>query len=371
MTRVLVIGGGVIGLSTAWELARHGASVRLIERGTPGQEASWAGAGMLPPGGLDGPPTTEVLLRAHSHRLWHDWAARLHDDTGIDTGYRVCGCLEVSHESAVDKSQSEIEQWRREGVPVEPLDPHELQRRFPAVKIHQGHAYWLPDYAQVRNPRLLKALYAACSAAGVEFVSGTPVQQVLAQSGTAVGVRTPTGDMEADVYVVASGAWSSQLLDTWEPNLNVQPVRGQIVLLEQQPLTVSHIVQCGLQYIVPRPDGRVLIGATEEHAGFEKRNTAAALHSLLEFGLYWLPSLATARFERCWSGLRPYRPGGLPLIGRVPGLDNLLVAAGHFRAGLQLSPITATLLRELILQQSPTIPTSLLPPLGGRRVTET
>lgn len=364
MTRVLVIGGGVIGLSTAWELARHDVSVQLIERGTPGQEASWAGAGMLPPGGLDGPMSSEVLLRAHSHRLWHDWAARLHSATGIDTGYRICGCLEVSAATAGDRALSDIEQWRREGVPVEPLDTHELRRRFPQVNPHSGQAYWLPDYAQVRNPRLLKALYAACSAAGVSIVSGTAVQRLIVQSGNVVGVHASSGQLTADVYVVTSGAWSSQLLADWEPGLKVEPVRGQIVLLEQQPLSVTHIVQCGLQYIVPRPDGRVLIGATEEHSGYEKQNTAEAIHNLLAFGLHWIPALAQARFERCWSGLRPYRPGGLPAIGRVPGLDNLLVAAGHFRAGLQLSPITATLLRELILQQPETIPAAMLPPLG-------
>ncbi len=355
MVDVVVIGGGVIGLSSAWELARHGLSVRVLDQSQPGQEASWAGAGMLPPGGLCLPPDLKGRLRSESARLWPAWVEQLQQVTRIDPGYVRCGSLEVRPVDQQPALSDDIKQWQAEQIQVEPLSPTELRQRFPAIAGRELAGFWLPDYAQVRNPRLLKSLIAACTQSGVRLSPGTPALDFEVSSGKILGVQTPTEMVRADQFVVATGAWSDLLLRRLHLTFRIQPVRGQIVQLEQTPLPASCLIQAGARYVVPRPDGRILIGATEEHAGFEKLNTAMAIHDLLEFGQRLIPTLRQARFLRCWSGLRPHRATGLPMIGPATDHSNLLIAAGHFRDGLQLSPITARLIRELVLGQTTTL----------------
>lgn len=347
---VIVVGGGVIGLSIAWELSRHGLSVRVLEQGQFGQEASWAGAGMLPPGNPEKARTTEARLRSGSHLLWPDWSQRLRELTGIDNGFQRCGGIELIHPPARDL-QDEVMAWRDEGVLVEPLSRAELQQRIPALNPDLGGGYLLPELGQVRNPRHLKALFQACAANGVELRSGCPVFEILTDGDRVSALRTVDGDQPAGQYIVAGGAWSQSLLQRAGCHLQIEPVRGQIVLLEARPALFQPVLQVGSRYLVPRSDGRILIGSTEEHAGFDKRTTADGVRQLLEFGQELVPALRDARFERCWAGLRPCAPGGLPRIGRLPRFRNLSVAAGHFRAGLQLSPYSAVLIRQIILNQ--------------------
>jgi glycine oxidase len=356
MCDVVIIGGGVIGLSIAYELAGQQLSVRVLEQGQFGQEASWAGAGILPPGNPDWAQTAEARLRAASFRLWPDWAQRLRDESGIDTGFVRCGGLEVRIGGSATALSDEIAHWRREKVEVDPLSADAVRERFPAVSSNVSAAYFLPDLAQVRNPWLLRALQAACANRGVELLSGCPVTG-LERNGTRVHtVRTPLGDFSAGEFVVAAGAWSRAILRQAECELDVEPVRGQIVLLEARPLPFACVIQDGGRYLVPRSDGRILVGSTEEHAGFDKRNTARAVAELIAFAAERVPALAAARFERAWAGLRPHLKSGQPYIGRLPTLSNVAVATGHFRAGLQLSPITAVLVRELVMGQRPTLP---------------
>jgi glycine oxidase len=355
MVDVVVIGGGVIGLSSAWELARQGLSVRVLDQSQPAQEASWAGAGMLPPGGPCPPFDLKGRLRSASAKLWPGWVEQLQQETRIDPGYVRCGSLEVRPADQQPSLADEIKRWRTEQIEVEPLSATELLQRFPAIAAGELTGYWLADYAQVRNPRLLKSLVAACTQSGVRLSPGTPALDFEVSSGKILGVLTPTETVRGNHFVVATGAWSDLLLRRLHQTFQIQPVRGQIVQLEQTPLPVNCLVQAGSRYVVPRPDGRILIGATEEHAGFEKLNTAVAIQELLEFGQQLIPALRQARFLRCWSGLRPHRATGLPMIGPAIDYSNLLIAAGHFRDGLQLSPITARLIRELILGQTTTL----------------
>lgn len=305
---------------------------------------------MLPPGNPELAVTTEARLRAGSHVLWPEWSAQLRNSTGIDNGFHRCGGVEVSPSGNVATLQEKVAAWAAEGVVAEPLDSAPLHVRLPSLHpdIHAG--YFLPELGQVRNPRHLKALYQACHSAGVDLRAGSPVYDFVQQDDRVVAVRTACDEFEAGEYIVAGGAWSGMLLRRAGFELPVEPVRGQIVLLESRA-AIPHVIEVGTRYVVPRPDGRVLIGSTEERVGFQKRTTAAGVAGLIEFGQQLIPALGDARFERAWAGLRPHAPGGLPRIGRVPGLTNLTVAAGHFRAGLQLSPITAVLIRELIVDQ--------------------
>lgn len=355
---VIVIGGGVIGLSIAWELAGQGASVRVLEQGQFGQEASWAGAGILPPGNPEWARTPEARLRAASHVLWTDWTERLRAETGIDNGYSRCGGLEVRANGSASELDAEVAAWRAEGVVVEAPDIDELRDRCTALHSNITSGYALPELGQVRNPRHLKALVSACASRGVDLRAGSPVVTFNRDGERITAARTTGEEHHAAEFVVAGGAWSRELLRQAGHDLDIEPIRGQIVLLEARPLPFRSVIQVGARYLVPRADGRILIGSTEEHAGFDKRNTAEAVAGLIDFACGLVPALREARFERCWSGLRPHAPSGLPHIGRLPKTTNLSVAAGHFRAGLQLSPITAVTVASTILTRAPNV----LPP---------
>ncbi|HTN04189.1 MAG TPA: glycine oxidase ThiO [Planctomycetaceae bacterium] len=356
MVDVLIIGGGAIGLSTAWELAGAGRKVCVVEQGAFGMEASWAGAGMLRPGHCELARTREARLRAHSHRLWPEWSSRLRETTGIDNGYVRCGALEVRSDGNPDSLGAEISAWRNEGVAVEPVNADDLRRRFPAVGPRVTSAYFQPELGQIRNPRHMKALLIACEQRGVELRPGCPVSGFEHQGGKITAVRTIAGPLSAAEYLVTGGAWTGNLLATLGLSVPVKPIRGQIVLLQQRPLTFRCVIQEGHRYLVPRPDGRVLIGATEEDVGFNRQTTASAVAGLIQFACDVVPDLASASVEQSWAGLRPHAPDGLPFLGRVAGWQNLSIAAGHYRNGLEMSPITAVLMRQLLLGEPLTLP---------------
>jgi glycine oxidase len=349
---ILILGGGVIGLTTAYFLARDGVRVEVLDRGDFGQEASWAGAGILPPGDPAHARTPFDQLRAHSAALFPTLSAELRERTGIDNGHLRCGGLEFPGENEAAAEQ----EWRGEGIAVERLDADALRRLEPALSPSLGPAYHLPGMGQLRNPRHLKALLAGCAGWGVRLRPGCPAHGFEQRGGRISAVRTAEGRLEAGRYLVATGAWTDPLLEPlgWRPG--IRPVRGQIALLNTGVPLFRRVLLWGPRYLVPRPDGRVLIGSTEEDAGFVKRTTAAAIAELLELAGRLVPGLAQAHLERCWAGLRPGSPDGLPYLGAVPGFENLFLAAGHFRAGIQLSPGTGLVMRELLLDQPTTVP---------------
>jgi glycine oxidase len=348
---VLIIGGGVIGLTTAYYLATEGASVLVVEQGEFGKEASWAGAGILPPGNPARARSPYDQLRAHSAVLYPTFSERLRERTGLDNGYVRCGGLEF----AAEEGELAVEEWRAEGIGFEPLDATALTRLEPALPPQAAVAYYLPEMAQVRNPRHLKALLAACRAEGVQLQSGCPVFGFERQGERLAALHTAMGIQFAGRFMLAAGAWTGCLLEQlgWRPG--IRPVRGQIALLNTGAPLIRRIVLWGPRYLVPRLDGRVLVGSTEEDVGFEKRTTAEAISKLLALAGSLVPGLSSAHVEQCWAGLRPGSPDGLPFLGPVPGFTNLFVAAGHFRAGIQLSPATGLVMKELLLGQKLTV----------------
>ncbi len=355
MSDVIVVGGGVIGLSVAYELAGQGAAVTVLDQSEFGKEASWAGAGILPPGNLTGADSPEAGLRALSSEQWPEWSARLLSETGIDNGYRNCGGIAVYREEHMELGRSHANEWRQEGVRVEELGSLQMRQYEPALHSDLPFGFRLPDLCQVRNPRHLKALIAGCLELGVQLRPNEGVLDIDVCEGKPHSVKTATENHEADHVVVASGAWTGRLVSSLCSEVRIKPMRGQIVMLSAQPLPIRHVIEDGRRYLVPRPDGRILIGSTEESVGFEKRNTAGAVGELVSFAQRLVPALRHAQFERAWCGLRPYSPDENPYIGPVPNADRMWIAAGHFRAGLQLSPATAVLVRELIMRQGCTI----------------
>ena len=350
---VIILGGGVIGLTTAYFLAKEGVSVVVCEQGQIGMEASWAGAGILPPSDPDHAQLPLDRLRALSGTLFPNLSLDLRERTGIDNGFVRCGGLEFLTQA----TDTDAGEWYGLGVRTHVLSETEAAVVEPAIAPDLGNALHIPAVAQLRNPRHLQALRRACLDTNkVAFREETASLGFIIEKNRIKGSRTTNEVVTGDTFLVAAGAWTDRLLEPLGCRLNIQPVRGQIVLLNTGEMVFRHILIWGSRYLVPRLDGRVLIGSTEEHVGFTKAVTAAGISGLLELGVSLVPRLANATIEKTWSGLRPGSPDGLPFMGPVPGIENLYVAAGHFRAGIQLSPGTAQLLTEMILGQPLSMP---------------
>jgi glycine oxidase len=352
MSDCLIIGGGVVGLSLAYELSGHGAGVRVLDASEPGSEASWAGAGILPPAPVDSYDPLQQLFALSNvqHRLW---AEVLRASTGIDNGYRRCGGLYVAHgELERQELQQSAHAWQELGIAVHPVEPNQLRDIEPEVAAGEADAAWLlPDECQLRNPRHLKALLVACQRRGVEIVAGAAAEEFELRRERIVSVRTPRGSYTANQFCVTTGAWTRSVLAQMGCTVAVKPIRGQIVLLCAARRVLSRILNDGPRYVVPRDDGRLLVGSTEEDVGFDRSNTASGIAGLLTFAKRWVPALAEVPFERAWSGFRPATTDGRPYLGRLPGIANGFVAAGHFRNGLQLSSGTAIVMRQLMLDE--------------------
>jgi glycine oxidase len=348
---VIIVGGGVIGLTTAYYLAKQGVAVSILDRGDLGREASWAGAGIIPPGNVARARTPFDRLRAVSAATFPDLSRALLEETGIDNGYLPCGGIEL-----IEDDEPSIEPWLDEGIAFQAMSNAELKRLAPGLSAEAGRGYFLPGMAQVRNPRHLKALIAACELLAVGLVPSSEVFSLVRQGDRVSAVETEEGRVAGGKFLIAAGAWTDELLAPhgWRPG--VRPIRGQIALLKSVRLELRSILLQGKCYLVPRGDGLVLVGATEEDAGFNSRPTAGGIAGLLAFAERLVPGLAEAYVERCWAGLRPGSPDGLPFLGMVPGFSNLFVAAGHFRSGIQLSPATGLMMTDLLTGQQPTVP---------------
>ncbi len=341
---ILIIGGGVIGLTTAYFLSREGRRVQVVDRGSLGAEASWAGAGIIPPGNPSHALTAYDELRAVSSRMFPKLTEELRERTGIDNGYRVCGGIEI-----LGRDEEEtVAAWRDEQVPFQQIQPYSDSGET---------AYLLPGMAQVRNPWHLRALITACTPLGVQFQTDATVAQFELERNKIMAARLSTGErIVAGQYLIAAGAWSEALLGPLGLQSGIHPVLGQMVLMKTAIPILRRILLAGKRYIVPREDGHVLIGSTEEpEAGFRKETTTEAIEDLIEFGISLAPALVDAALLNTWAGLRPGSLDGLPSIGLVGHFDNLFLASGHFRAGIQLSPATAQVLCDLLAGRASSI----------------
>jgi len=357
MHDVLIIGGGVIGLSLAWDLAKHGRSVQLIDQSLPGREASWAGAGILPAASSTASQHPYEQLRGLAYELHPQWAAELRAATGIDTGFRRCGGL---HLARTPGEVAALTAWaalvRDEGISIERLGLSDVEKLEPGItRSVPSTVYYIPDESQLRNPRHLEALVVTCRQAGVAITPNLPAGQVVTGGGKITGVDSPAGLIDAQQYCLTAGAWTGQLLKSLGLPIGVLPVRGQMVLFQCRQPPITRIINEGSRYLVPREDGRVLAGSTEEEVGFDKRTTDEAIADLVGFARGIVPALANATIEKTWAGLRPGSYDGLPYLGQLPGLKNAFIAAGHFRSGLFLSTATAVVMSQLLRGEKPAI----------------
>lgn len=360
-TDCCIIGGGVIGLSIARELAGRGHSVRVFARHARRDTASWAAAGILPPAPTwPGMPADDALT-AWSDRLHREWAAELLQETGIDTGLRRSGGLHVVGPGAAGGSIEDLEAraaaWHARGARVERLDPAGVADCEPALAAAVARGtidagFRLPDESQIRPPRHLEALERSCRSRGVVITAGAEVTGVERRGRTLTGlvvlVDGAAETVRAGHVVLAAGPWCAVLGRHFGIEIPTRPVRGQIALVRLPALRLTHVVNRGLEYLVPRADGRLLIGSTLEDVGFDLRTTPDAIAGLVEFGSDLLGGIGCIAIEQSWAGLRPGSSDGLPTIGRIPGAANAWVATGHYRSGLHQSPGTARLVANLI-----------------------
>jgi len=350
---LLIIGGGIIGLTTAYFAAKAGLRVEVCDRGDLGREASWAGAGILPPGNVVHAATPIDKLRALGSEGMAAFADELRELTGIDNGYQRCGGIEFLQE----EDRYALKLWESEQICYEFIDRERLHEIEPHVGDIAGDAYLLPECGQLRNPWHLRALIAACKQRGVALTTNQPVVGWRFDGPHVLGVGFADGSVHhAGRILVASGSWSESLLSPLGISPGVHPVLGQIILYRPRQAVLSRVLMLGKEYLVPRADGRVLVGSTEEpEAGFEKRTTTMAFERLNSLATKVVPALAQVEVEKQWAGLRPASRDGLPFLGEVPGTANVFVATGHFRAGVQLSLGTALVMTSLMMGERPLV----------------
>lgn len=322
MSDIIVIGAGAVGCLTALELRRRGATVTLLERGILGAESSWAGGGILF-------PLLPWRYREEVNQLVLDGAARyaaltsaLHQATGIDPEYCISGMRVLPDFGG----EAALKWCAAHGVRAE-LNQDEL---------------WLPEVAQVRNPRLLQALRRQLEIDGVTLREQIEVSNFLKTDHQVTALQTAGGEnLRADSYVITAGAWSQELLGGQAANLRVSPMRGQMLLYQLAPGTLEQILYREDFYLIPRRDGHILAGSTVEDVGFDKTTTRQAALDLHQKATTLLPALHRQTAIKHWSGLRPGSPDNIPTIGRHPKLENLWLNTGHFRYGVTMAPASA------------------------------
>jgi glycine oxidase len=359
MTDCCIIGGGIIGLSIARELAGRGASVRVLARGDVRDSASWAAVGIFPPAPEYPGCPPNAALTAWSDRLHRQWAAELLAETGIDNGLRPCGGLHVARDrAAFDALRTTARDWAARGTACEELDGPALAACEPALAgaVAGGRlvgGFLLPEEQSFRSPRHLQALEASCRQRGAAVTRGAEVVEVRRSGGRVDGVVATIGGaaetVRAGHYVLAAGAWTEAVGAAWGLAIATRPIRGQIAMFELPRQVLTRIVNRGLEYLVPREDGHLLVGSTLEDAGFAPTTTDEAIARLVAVAGDLLGDAVSGPPARTWAGLRPGSADGLPTIGPIPGLANAVVAAGHFRAGLHQSTGTAVMVADLIM----------------------
>ncbi len=351
---VVVVGGGVIGLSCAWRLAQAGLGVTLLERSFCGREASWSAVGVLSPGN---PNFKHALARLHldSLDLYPAFCEELRTRTGIDPEYERCRRLELCdvdqrYRMGLSEVRATADRAMPDGSPVlEMLTPDDAVALEPAMQRPQYGALLCRISAQVRNPRLLKGLRRACEQAGAVVCEQTPVIGLRMDGEVVTGVLTADQSITARYVVLAAGTGAGTVDPRVAAQMPVHPVRGQVLLLETDDPPFRHIIRRKNHYVLRRRDGLVLVGSTVEHdAGFGTRNTPAGVEGLIQGALSLVPALADAKVVGMWSGLRPCSPDWRPYIGIVPGMDGLIAAFGHFKTGLVFAPITARIVTDLV-----------------------
>ena len=350
----IVLGGGIIGCAVAEELARHGQRVVIIERRKIGAEASSAAAGILS-AQMDLPePNAFFELCQAARRMYPRWIEHLQRRSGTSVGYHVDGLLYLAMTGREEHRMERQARWqRRHGLRVERWSRKEVRRREPAVDGRIKSGFYFPTEAQVDNVLLMQALKQACHKAAVDIHSHASVKRVVLRGQAVHGVETSRGSVSAPVVVNCLGSWAG-MGGKFPVKVPVVPARGQMLAFHGPTGLFRHAVMSERAYVIQRRDGRLLVGSTVEFTGFDKHLTFEGIHHILCGLLQVSSAISRCTFLEAWAGFRPYSEDKLPILGPTP-IHGLYVATGHFRHGILLAPITATLLTELILRGRPSL----------------
>lgn len=350
--QVVVVGGGVIGLLTAFNLAPKVDQVVVCDQGEVGRESSWAGGGIVSPL-YPWRYSPAVTALAHwSQDFYPQLGERLFASTGIDPQVHTTGLYWLD----LDDEAEALDWAQREQRPLSAVDISAAYDAVPVLGPGFKRAIYMAGVANVRNPRLVKSLKAALLAMpNVTLREHCSVSGFCQEGGRITGVHTAEGVLVADEVVLSAGAWSGDLLRTLGLELPVEPVKGQMILFKCAEDFLPSMVLAKGRYAIPRRDGHILVGSTLEHAGYDKTPTNEALESLKASAVELLPALANAEVVAHWAGLRPGSPEGIPYIGPVPGHEGLWLNCGHYRNGLVLAPASCQLFTDLLTGGEPII----------------
>ena len=349
----VIIGGGVIGLSIARQLALRGLrNVTVIERGEFGKEASWAAGGILAPQVEADRVDDFFELASASRDLYPAFARALQDETGIDVQLEQTGTLYLGFTEDDEQEMRRRFDWQtRAGLRVEWLSGEDARRLEPNISAHVRCALRFPDDWQVENRSLTEALVQANQKLGVQLIANCEIRSVRIRNKRVTGIESETTSIEAPIVVIAAGAWTSEI-KTSEANSSalIEPVRGQMLCFQIEPPLTRHVIYSSRGYLVPRRNGSLLAGSTSERVGFDKRVTEEGAVSIKSMAFEIAPGLESAAMVDSWAGFRPHAPDDLPVLG--PGdIDGLFYATGHYRNGILLTPITAEIIAEAVVNR--------------------
>jgi glycine oxidase len=356
---VIVVGAGLIGCTIARLLAERGRSVLVIERDSPGRRATWAAGGMLSPLIESAADDPFFRIADRSFDLYPALVDAVQIDSGLHVGYRTAGKLQCAlSDTDAASLQRLFESPRAQQYGLELLDGGQARRMEPGLSGAVTRALFVARDHSIDNRMLVQAMAASAETRGARFTVGVPVQNIEIDKSVIRGVRLSSGELlESEHVVIAGGAWSSAV-EGLPRSLPVEPVRGQMLCVDARAMMrrsslIERVVGTEHCYMIPRSDGRVLVGATVEHVGFEPGPTPAGLAWLIEAAMAVLPGVGDLPILESWAGYRPGTPDDWPIIGADPDVRGLVYATGHYRNGILLAPVTAEAVGAIIDGNTP------------------
>jgi glycine oxidase len=350
-TDITLIGGGIMGLLTAREFYKAGATVTVIDKGFLGQESSWAGGGILLPlyPWRQKPAITHLVKQ--SMGLYPALASELLEETGIDPEWNPCGLLITQNPDIT----AAMDWCNHSKIAFE-----EAENRLGGLNTTPNHPLWLPTIAQIRNPRLIRSLKQDLLQKGVRLLENCQLNAINIDNNRVNSVDTSLGNLPINQLIISAGAWTSELMARFFPTIRdkkpqISPVKGQMLLFAAKPDTLPTMVLDGGHYLIPRLDGHILAGSTVETDTFDKSTTPEAKAQISNFALNLLPALKDYPLVKHWAGIRPGTHNGVPYVDKHPEISNLSINAGHFRNGLAMAPASAQLMADLILDRMPCV----------------
>lgn len=335
----IVIGGGIIGMMTARELAMQGAKVAIFDRKTLGMETSWAAGGILSSMRPWAESSSSVILSEQGKALYPRYVALLKQKTGIDSEYIQSGLIIIDGDHA-EKTKA----WASNSS-VKLIEG--TQNSSPDFNLPK-HSVLLPDIAQLRPPKLLKSLRESIKQLSVSIYENTEITDLGIKNNQFQFVEFTGGKLTANAVIITAGAWSQSVLSKITNDINIKPIRGQMVCVKSDNNALDKIILDGAHYLIPRRDGHILTGSTMEDVGFINETTKSARLTLLDWAYSVYPALSKAKPVSHWSGLRPQTVEGRPIIGQMSGFNNIYLNTGHFRKGILQAPASARLLVDTL-----------------------